>query len=67
MPTIATYINVKGTLFWSSFSVGKVDLKLKDENADLGTYVLNGEWHLLGMRNKKYFGSFVSAARLPIL
>jgi hypothetical protein len=26
----------------------QVDLKLKDENADLGTYVLNGEWHLLG-------------------
>ncbi|MFN9910430.1 MAG: hypothetical protein ACK56F_30680, partial [bacterium] len=25
-----------------------MDLKLKDENADLGTYVLNGEWHLLG-------------------
>ncbi len=34
----------------------QVDLKLKDENADLGTYVLNGEWHLLGKpRQSRYW------------
>ncbi len=32
--------------------IAQVDLKLKDENADLGTYVLNGEWHLLGKPRK---------------
>jgi hypothetical protein len=26
----------------------QLDLKLKEEPVDLGTYVLNGEWHLLG-------------------
>jgi len=29
----------------------QLDLKLKEEAVDLGTYVLNGEWHLLGRRN----------------
>jgi hypothetical protein len=33
----------------------QVDLKLKDENADLGTYVLNGEWHLLGKPRKNLY------------
>jgi hypothetical protein len=26
----------------------QLDLRLKEESADLATYVLNGEWHLLG-------------------
>ena len=26
----------------------QLNLTLKEEKADLGTYVLNGEWHLLG-------------------
>ena len=32
-----------------------MDLKLKEEKADLATYVLNGEWHLLGNNLVKYF------------
>ena len=26
-----------------------MDFQLKDENGDTGTYVMNGEWALLGM------------------
>ena len=29
-------------------SLIQLDLKLKDVRGDLGTYVDNGEWHLLG-------------------
>ncbi|XP_023333966.1 neuronal acetylcholine receptor subunit alpha-7 isoform X2 [Eurytemora carolleeae] len=30
-----------------TYDGGKLNLTLKEEKADLGTYVLNGEWHLL--------------------
>jgi len=36
----------------------KLDLKLKDEKGDLGTYVDNGEWHLLDVpatRNEVFY------------